>query len=88
VNFINDDLSDGKIAASGATDRRWLNIKSKISLAEISTKQKEQMGYSLLKGPRYKLHYICFGCRKNFKQSNPKDVAERKGGICDQRASG
>jgi len=37
------------------------------------------MGYSLLKGPRYKLHYICFGCRKNFKQSNPKDVAERKG---------
>lgn len=37
------------------------------------------MGYSILKGPRYKLHYICFVCRKNFKQPNPKDVAERKG---------
>lgn len=37
------------------------------------------MGYSLLKGTRYKLHYICFVCRKNFKQPNPKDVAERKG---------
>lgn len=30
---------------------------------------------------RYKRHYICFNCRKNFKQSNPKDRAEANGDL-------
>jgi hypothetical protein len=35
--------------------------------------------FYLLKTKRYKRHFICFKCRKNFKQPNEKDLAEPKG---------
>ncbi|WP_298420191.1 hypothetical protein [uncultured Kordia sp.] len=31
------------------------------------------------KTKRYKRHFICFKCRKNFKQPNEKDLAEKDG---------
>ena len=35
--------------------------------------------YYIKKMTRYKRHFICFECRKNFKQPNEKDIAEKNG---------
>lgn len=38
-------------------------------------------GYWIWKTKRYKKHFICFSCRKNFKQPNAKDLAEKNGDL-------
>lgn len=39
------------------------------------------MSEYLIMTRRYKRHFICFKCRKGFKQPNIKDLAERKGDL-------
>lgn len=35
--------------------------------------------YWIKRVKRYKRHYLCFKCRKNFKQPNEKDLAQKEG---------